>query len=417
MSTRFWSHIRGLLGLPVFGLLANAPALAQATMVIAWPERTRLLEDQRVDLVIEIRHVSSVAGFRVTAAGRDLTSQFRGPLPAQLDCDETPDVVFRADAVGFPAGHIRLQASASTPLGPVSAIQDVLVYPFQLGQPARNIILFIGDGMSQPYRDAARLVARSTPHPKGVPRLREGFFDDLLEMDQMPIVGWVITHSLDRVVPDSANTASAWATGNKIQTNGLGVFPDGTDCRWRLGGANAATLEAITDNPKVETLWEYLKRRFNYRTGIVSTADIADATPAGEAAHVAFRQARFEVIRQHWENPFLGNRPAFGVILGGGWDQFLPSVRSDGRDLVAEFRNAAYRFVSTATELRSVTASTDRLLGLFFQSANPRRASDGIRAAVDPNMSVAYDKLRLRRLGTVSRKQIWATTRTNLSST
>jgi alkaline phosphatase len=64
--------------------------------------------------------------------------------------------------------------------------------------------------------------------------------------------------------------------------NSLG---DGTDRRWRFNGQqNAATLQYINDNPRVENLWQYLKRCFNYRTGIVTTAAVTDAAPAVEGA-------------------------------------------------------------------------------------------------------------------------------------
>ncbi len=48
----------------------------------------------------------------------------------------------------------------------------------------------------------------------------------------------------------------------------------------------------MLDNPRVETLWQYLKRMYNYKTGIVSTAAITDATPAAEGAYSAYRQTR-----------------------------------------------------------------------------------------------------------------------------
>lgn len=393
------NRIRILPALAILGITSTSVLFAQSEITILLPERTRLLADQRVDLILEVRNTSTASGLRVTANNRDITSLFTGPTAAQLDCDATPDVVYRAELVGFEAGDVRLTASVSTPSGATTAVKDILVYPFSPAQQRRNVILFIGDAMAQAYRDAARLVARSTPNAAGVPGLREGFFDNLLDMDKMPVAGTVMTHSLDRIVPDSANTASAWTTGNKAHTNGMGVFPDGTDCRWRTGGANATTLSSILDNPRVETLWEYLKRKYNYRTGIVSTADIADATPAGQGAHTAFRQTRYEVIRQYFENPFLNNQPAFDVILGGGGDQFLPTVRTDRRDMVSEFRGAGFNYVDNATALRGVSASTNRLLGLFYYNTNPAGAADGIRAASDPNMSVAYDKLRLRRPG------------------
>ncbi|MBK9167706.1 MAG: alkaline phosphatase [Bryobacterales bacterium] len=380
--------------------MAAAPGLdAQVRLNFAMPERTRLLEDQQLDVVVEIRNTSSVSNFQVTANGTNITNRFGAPEVKDLDCDTDNDAVYRAPLMRFGAGNIELVATGTVGGITVRDTRTIAVMPFSMPARRRNVVLFIGDAMGTAYRDAARLVAKSVASPDGRNGMREGFFDDLLEMDKMPVSGLVMTYSLDRVTPDSANTSSAWATGNKAHTNGSGVFPDGTDCVWRTGGANASTLPSILDNPRVETLWEYLKRRYNYRTGIVSTADIADATPAGQAVHTAFRQTRYEVVRQYFENPMLGGKPAFDVILGGGWDQFMPNVRTDGRDMVQEFRNAGFRFVSTASELRNVSSFGGRVLGLFAATSNPRSAADGIRAASDPNMNVAYDKLGLRRPG------------------
>src|SRR6202011_5944573 len=116
----------------------------------------------------------------------------------------------------------------------------------------------------------------------------------------------------------SANTASAWSSGNKTFESALNIFADGTDCAWRGAGVNASTLAAAMDNPRVETLWEFLKRKYNYRTGIVTTAYVTDATPAGEGSHVAQRGYRYEVARQYLESPMFGGAPMFDVIMGGG---------------------------------------------------------------------------------------------------
>lgn len=378
----------------------SSSAFAQPRATILLPEKTRLLEDQRVDLVIELRNVTQVTSVDVTANGASISSKFAAPVQVSLDCDAAPDMRVRADMVGFAPGNVRIRARISTNAGVLEDVKDIIVYPMSAAAQRRNVILYIGDAMGTAYRDAARIVGRSVETAPGVSGFREGFFDNLLEMDKMPASGLVMTYSSDRVVPDSANTASAWSTGNKTYTNGMGVFEDGTDCRWRLGGVNAANFDALTDNPKVETLWEYLKRRFGYRTGVVSTAYICDATPAGEGAHVANRQTRFEVARQYFENPFLGGSPVYDVLLGGGWDEFHPSARTDKRDLVAEYQTAGYKFVSNATELRDVSnTSTGKLIGLFRRSASPAAASDGLRPNADQNMNVAYDKLGLQRPG------------------
>src|SRR5262249_32929209 len=119
----------------------------------------------------------------------------------------------------------------------------------------RNVILFIGDAMGTTYRDAARLVSRSIVDASGKNSFREGLFDDLLEMDKMPVSGMSMTYGSDSVVPDSANTGTAWATGNKSYLNAVNSLGDGTDCKWRFNGQqNATTMAYITDNPRVENL-------------------------------------------------------------------------------------------------------------------------------------------------------------------
>ncbi|MCX6620344.1 MAG: alkaline phosphatase [Acidobacteria bacterium] len=322
--------------------LVLAPAFGQS-LVIDLPERTRLLEDQRVDIVLEVRNATSLSNLLVQANSTNITSQFSTARQADLDCDTTTDNVYRADLVSFPAqanGYVHLVASVLTAQGKLTADRWIRIYPFQLPAQKRNVVLFIGDAMGTAYRDAARLVGRSVEVEPNYGMLREGFFDRLLEMDRMPVSGMVMTYASDRVIPDSANTATAWASGNKTFEAALNVFADGTDCNWRIGGAVSATLPSILDNPRVETLWEYLKRKYNYRTGIVTTAYVEDATPAGQGAHTAQRAARFEVARQYLENPMLANKPVFDVIMGGGKDEFDPDIRLDGRNLLAEFQAA-----------------------------------------------------------------------------
>jgi alkaline phosphatase len=370
------------------------------SMRIVLPERTRLLQGQLIDLVLEIRNASSISGLRVTASRMDLTGRFAAPQPAQLDCDASPDLVVRANLQSFDApGSIVLQAEATANGTTISDSRTIEVRPFSINGRQRNVILFIGDAMGTAYRDAARLVSKAVLDSNGRKAFREGFFDDVLQMDKMPVTGMVTTYGSDSVVPDSANSGTAWASGNKSYLNAVNVFGDGTDCRWRFNGAaNAANLAYILDNPRVENLWQYLKRRYGYRTGIVTTADVTDATPAVEGAYSGFRQTRFEIARQYVENPMLGGRPAFDVILGGGMDQFVPTARTDHRNLIQEFTNLGYQLVTTAGQLNNVSPalSGGGLLGLFKGNAVPAANSTGL-AASDSNMDVAYDKLRLPR--------------------
>lgn len=366
---------------------------------IVLPERTRLLQGQLVDLVLEVRNASAVSNLKVTAGDVDLTAKFTKPVKAELDCDNSQDWVMRADLQSFNTpGDIKLDVSVTADGAQVADSRTVTVREFNLNNAQRrNIILFIGDAMGTAYRDAARLVARSIVDSNGKNSFRAGYFDDLLEMDKMPVSGMSMTYGTDSVVPDSANTGTAWATGNKSFLNAVNVFADGTDCRWRFTGlTNLANMPYITDNPRVENLWQYLKRRYSYRAGIVSTAAITDATPAVEGAYVGFRQARLEIARQYLENPMLGGRPAFEVILGGGADPFTAEGRVDKRNLIAEFQSLGYRYITNATDLRN-TNYGQPTLGLFKGSARPAPTSNGIATASDVNMDVAYDKLQLQR--------------------
>ena len=394
------STVRRVCIAAIAALLFSAPTFAQSTpsVRILLPEHPRLLQGQLVDLVLEVRNAASVANLKVLSGGTDITSKFAAAAKAELDCDTSSDWVVRANLQSFDApGDLKLEVSVNAGGQTVTDTRTIEVRPFDLtGKQRKNLILFIGDAMGTAYRDAARLIARATVDATGKNSFRDGFFDDLLEMDKMPVSGMSMTYGTDSIVPDSANTGTAWATGNKSFLNAVNSLGDGTDCKWRFNGQqNAATLPYITDNPRVENLWQYLKRRYGYRAGIVSTAAITDATPAVEGAYVGYRQARLEIARQYRENPMLNGRPAFDVILGGGTDPFTAGGRTDKRNLIAEFQSLGYLYVTTASELKRATYGPT--IGLFKGSASPTPASNGIATASDVNMDVAYDKLKIQR--------------------
>ena len=385
-----------------FTLFAGLSSYAQTTapnVRFALPERTRLLQGQLIDLVIEVRNAQAVTNLKVTAGTVDLTSKFSAPVKTELDCDTSSDFVLRANLQSIETpGDIPLTVTLTADGASVTDSRTLSVREFALpANQRRNIVLFIGDALGTAYRDAARLVGRATLDANGKNAFREGYFDNLLEMDKMPVTGMSMTYGTDSIVPDSANTGTAWATGNKSFLNAVNTFADGNDCRWRFNGLqNASTVGFINDNPRVENLWQYLKRRYQYRTGIVTTAAVTDATPAVEGAYVGFRQARLEIARQFRENPMLGGRPAFDVILGGGTDPFTAAGRPDGRDLIGEFRSLGYRYVTNATDLKALSYGQPTI-GLFKGSATPAPNSNGITTAADVNMDVAYDKLGMQR--------------------
>jgi alkaline phosphatase len=97
------------------------------------------------------------------------------------------------------------------------------------------------------------------------------------------------------------------------------------------------------------------------RIGLITTAEIYDATPAAFATHVPNRRLNAAICDQ-----YLTLEP--DLLLGGGRDQFLPqnqpgSGRNDDRDLITLFKNKGYAYVSNKEELMNVRSS--KILGLF----------------------------------------------------
>ena len=101
--------------------------------------------------------------------------------------------------------------------------------------------------------------------------LREGLFDNLLEMDKMPISGMSMTYGSDSVVPDSANTGSSWVTGNKTFLAAINSFSDGTDCKWRFNGQTSRIshiMHIISRRQRFTTAGiRYSVRRYVFTSG------------------------------------------------------------------------------------------------------------------------------------------------------
>ncbi|RTL21480.1 MAG: alkaline phosphatase [Burkholderiales bacterium] len=258
------------------------------------------------------------------------------------------------------------------------------------GRPAKNIIIMLGDGMGASHRTAARIMAKG--YAQGVAQGR-------LAMDTFPYTGLVMTASLNSIVTDSAPGMSNYVNGNKAQNNQEGVFPDDT-------------TDAF-DNPRIEYLSEYLHRLKGTSLGIVTTADVFDATPAANAVHTSARGNGTGIVDQYLDDR---NLTGLKVLMGGGRKWFLPNASNktspqpingsqrrtsndyvlptdlqvgwgaaagaldNGRDLIADFQSAGFTYAPDKTSLLSA-GTPDLLLGLFSYS----------------NMNVAFDKINGRR--------------------
>ncbi len=235
---------------------------------------------------------------------------------------------------------------------------------------AKNVILFIGDGMGINSVTAGRIFA-------GQKRGLDGASYQL-SFETFPYTGFSKTYSADKLVTDSANGISAIMTGVKTINAAIGVDDHviAKDC--------ASALKT-----RVQTLAERAKLS-GLSAGIVTTAGVTDATPAGAYGHVPFRGWRADVdlppeavqagcidlARQLIEAPAAVR---MDVVLGGDREDFLPrgtgdGRRGDGRDLTKAWQAQGGRtaLLSDAAGLKAMDAGkTDRVLGLFAQGDLP----------------------------------------------
>lgn len=226
----------------------------------------------------------------------------------------------------------------SGPAGKAAALWDV--YAASGPARARNVILLIGDGMSLAHRTAARAMRGHSSGRAKAP----------LAMDDMPHTALVGTSASDSLLPDSAQTATAYSIGLKTAVESVGVMADRTPDSF--------------DDPRAEGLLD-LARRKGLARGLVTTASLVDATPAAFYGH----------SRQRYEKAAIGGEltaAAPEVVLGGGSQHLRPrgtrnSKRKDSRDIVGELRALGWAAADTAASLKSLSSAsaTKRLVGVF----------------------------------------------------
>ena len=207
-------------------------------------------------------------------------------------------------------------------------------------EKAHNIILFIGDGMGEQHRLAAKMSAFG----------EEGH----LAMDDMPIRGYAKTKSAGNKVTDSAAAATSIASGIKTINKVIGM------------NQNLKIVPTILEEAQ----------KSGKRVGLVTTTQTTHATPAAFAAHVDDRNKMVEIASQMLDEKV-------DVLMGGGEDEFLPSTetgcypepgeRDDGRNLISEAIKAGYKFVCNREGLLEIEKSNnDKLLGLFADEGMTR---------------------------------------------
>jgi alkaline phosphatase len=266
---------------------------------------------------------------------------------------------------------------------------------------AKNVILFVGDGMGISTQTAARILEGQMKGKTGE--------ENRLSFETLPYSALSKTYSWDQQTSDSAPTMTAMVTGYKTREGMLSVMH--TTAR---GECNA---DVVNQNA-VPTILE-LAAKAGKATGIVSTARITHATPAATYAHTPVRDWEADanvpagcgvrdIARQLVDSALPDVRTSLKVALGGGRTYFLPKTmkdpeyasttgrRNDGRDLTAEWlatrgAGAAYAWNRAAFDAAD-PAATEYLLGLFEPSHMQYEADRAIDTAGEPSLTEMTEK-------------------------
>ncbi|XP_024883881.1 alkaline phosphatase 4-like [Temnothorax curvispinosus] len=239
---------------------------------------------------------------------------------------------------------------------------------------AKNVIIFIGDGMGLSTITSGRIYIGQLNGQSGE--------EYQLAFEKFSNAGLAKTYNVDKQVPDSAGTATAIFSGVKTKYRVIGL-----DARAEYGKCD----KKINALSKVTTVADWAQQS-GMDTGFVTTTRITHATPAGLYAHVNHR---------HWEcdskvpkdqqscikdiaRQLIEDEPGsqFKVILGGGAQQMGLKLnmsdstceRSDGRNLVDEWQasHPKGRAVTNMQDLMSIDiANTSHIFGVFSPGHMP----------------------------------------------
>lgn len=237
--------------------------------------------------------------------------------------------------------------------------------------PAKNLILFIGDGMGISTVTAARIYEGQLLGMKGE--------EHQLSWESFPYTALSKTYNTNQQVSDSAGTATAMYTGVKTSAGVLGVGPEVVrgDC-------------AATETGSLETFWDAASEA-GMKLGLISTARITHATPAAAYAHSSERNWEYDaelsdesraggcrdIAAQFVESNMID------VTLGGGRRSFRRDSeaepdypdqmgrRADGVSLIEEWKmkNPDGKVVFDQAGFETLQPGRDdRVLGLFEPS-------------------------------------------------
>ena len=241
------------------------------------------------------------------------------PTPDSTEEQNSPQVALTATEE-MPTSSIEItetiEAIPSATVGETTVPTDE-----EINEPVHGIILFIGDGMGANQRLGAQWLAVGQ--------------DGVLAMDGLSVWGLAETSAANRLITDSAAGSTAISTGVKTNYRAIGM------------NENYDSLETILEQAQAR----------GWAVGLVTTVQMAHATPAAFAAHVKDREYMMDIANQMMAHNI-------DVLLGGGEDDFLPrdvsgcypdrGHRVDGLNLIADAIADGYTYVCTSTTIKLI---------------------------------------------------------------
>ncbi|WP_317303654.1 alkaline phosphatase [Allisonella histaminiformans] len=334
---------RAVLSMVVLGSVTGMVSSVQAADVRILPiDNAKFLAGARFDFDVEVSKAENLKHVDITINNQP-ADKFFGKELKVTDLDNGV-ISYRVNDVDFSkVGSYTVQASATDDTGRKVSQARYTVVKDKAQRQAKNVILFVGDGMSLQAREMARILSKG---------MTNGKYNDLLAMEKMPHNCLITTSGYDSLTTDSANSASAYATGHKSVVNAMGVYEDSTADPF--------------DDPRVENITEIVKRSRGMSVGIITQAESTDATPAAMVGHTR-RRANQDYLASEYLEDY--HRP--DVIMGGGLQRYIPqgeegSKRHDNQNVVQEFKDKGYTYATTSKEM--MAAPSDKpLLGLFHK--------------------------------------------------
>ncbi|MEO0997267.1 MAG: alkaline phosphatase, partial [Pseudomonadota bacterium] len=265
------------------------------------------------------------------------------------------------------AAGCAMQTAPAARIAAAGAIDLSIRHRFEVSAntgKARNVILFVGDGMGVATVTAARIFDGQSRGEPGE--------ENVLSFERLPHLALIKTYNTNQQVSDSAGTATAMLTGIKTRAGVIAVGPEPRrrDCP----GARGQELTTIVD----------LAERRGLATGIVTTTRITHATPASAYAHSSERDFENDAYMSDAERGLCTDiarqllaydeGDGLDVVFGGGYGEFVGADHGGKRrDPAANLIDgwlagaANRRFVRRADELGALQPG-QQVLGLFANS-------------------------------------------------